>query len=344
MDKKSFYTFIDSIRDVLGFSGISILNLTARNIANIRNELSKVYSANRCLEWPEYMRKTAEQRSDPGKLLPWAKSLVTFAFPFNSIPINQNSFPQTDDLDKSGLVAGYAGRIDYHVFLKQRIHLFSVELQKYVGKSFNSEIFVDTKPVSEKSIAAFTGLGAFGLNSCILCRGAGSGTCLGILALDISVPETEPVEFSAPCSTCGKCFEKCPTGAICGKPNTFGYIKCRSYLSMEKKGVLVKSDRALLGEWIFGCDICTSICPNSKIPPPLKMDLEWLLLEKDSTVNNIIKMSPMSYPGIKLLRRNAICVLGNKISSKGRAIIAKFADSTRDEMLKLMADAVLQES
>ena len=112
---------------------------------------------------------------------------------------------------------------------------------------------------------------------------------------------------------------------------------------MEKKGVLEEEDRKSLGEWIFGCDLCTSPCPESKIPPPLKADLEWLLLEDDSVVGGIINNSPLAYPGLKLLRRNAVCVLGNKPSAKGKSILAKFAASANDEMLKVMTEVVLKE-
>jgi epoxyqueuosine reductase len=227
--------------------------------------------------------------------------------------------------------------------MREKIIKFSAALKKFLGGDFVDEVFVDTKPLAEKCIASFSGLGAIGLNSCLLCKGEGSGTCLGILALDIELPETEPVDFTVRCSTCGKCVDSCPTGAITGKPGDFKYMRCRSYLTMEKKGVLEKEDRERMGEWIFGCDICTSLCPDSKIPPVLKADLEWLLLEDDSVVGKVIKNSALAYPGMKLLRRNAICVLGNKPSTKGKSILAKFAAKANDEMLKLMTDIVLKE-
>ncbi|MFA6292316.1 MAG: hypothetical protein WC637_11065, partial [Victivallales bacterium] len=63
----------------------------------------------------------------------------------------------------------------------------------------------------------------------------------------------------------------------------------------------------------------------------------------DSVVNGIIRNSALAYPGLKLLRRNAVCVLGNKPSARGKSILAKFAASANDEMLKLMTDLVLKE-
>jgi epoxyqueuosine reductase len=344
INKNSFFSFVESECELRGFSGIVVLNLAEKRIAPLRNILSKNFLGEQRPDWPEYMRKTAELRADPLGLFPWAKSLAVFSLPFHSLPRNNYFLPQANSDELSGLVAGYAGRFDYHVCMREKIYIFAAALQKYLGKNFVTEIFVDTKPVAEKPLAAFAGLGALGLNSCLLCKGEGSGTCLGILALDIELPEMEPVDFSAPCSTCGKCVEMCPTGAITGRRGDFKYMNCRSYLTMEKKGVLEKDDRKRLGEWIFGCDICTSLCPGSKIPQPLKADLEWLLLEDDSTVNKIIKNSALAYPGMKLLRRNAVCVLGNKPSARGKSIIAKFAASVKDEMLKTMTDIVLKET
>ena len=329
INKKDFHGFVESERHVLGFSGIAVLNLSADKISPLREILLKSFPVNQNPDWPEYMRKTAGLRTDPLRFFPWAKSLAIFAFPFNSIPLNNCFLPQTEDELLSGLVAGYAGRMDYHVFLRDNLNIFSASLKKILGIDFRSEICVDTKPLAEKPIAAFAGLGAIGLNSCLLCKGEGSGTCLGIIALDIELPGTEPADFAAPCSTCGKCYERCPTGAVTGRPGGFMYKKCRSYLTMEKKGVLEREDRKNIGEWIFGCDICTSLCPESNIPPPLKADLEWLLLENDSVVNGIIRNSALAYPGLKILRRNAVCVLGNKPSSKGKSILAKFEASAK---------------
>ena len=343
INNKSFYGFVDSECEVRGFSGIAVLNLSGDKLFPLRDILAKNFLGNQNPDWPEYMRKTAELRADPLKLFPWAKSLAIFAFPFRRIPVNNYFFPQPDNDELSGLIAGYAGRVDYHVFLKGKIITFSASLKNFLGRDFRHEISVDTKPLAEKCIASFAGLGKIGFNTCLLCAGEGSGTCIGILALDIELPETEPVDFAAPCSTCGKCYERCPTGAITGKPGDFKYKKCRSYLTMEKKGVLEEEDRKSLGEWIFGCDLCTSPCPESKIPPPLKADLEWLLLEDDSVVGGIINNSPLAYPGLKLLRRNAVCVLGNKPSAKGKSILAKFAASANDEMLKVMTEVVLKE-
>ncbi len=310
----------------LGFCAYSILSVEPRSISELKKRLKESYvsSSADLRDWPGYMLRTAGKRADPLVLCPWARSFAIFAFPFKKIPLNKNFLPETADDSVSGLVAGYAGRIDYHIFLREKIIRFAESMKKNLGKDFRDEVFVDTKPVAEKSLAAFSGLGCIGLNSCLLCKGQGSGTCLGILALDIELPATEHADYAAPCSTCVRCVERCPTGAITGKPGEFIYRKCRSYITMEKKGELEKNESAFLGDWIFGCDICTSLCPGSSLPSPIRTNLEWLLLEKDSVVNNIIKGTPLEYPSLKLLRRNALAVLKNKKSSRAGELAEKF--------------------
>ncbi|HCE44344.1 MAG TPA: hypothetical protein DET40_12420 [Lentisphaeria bacterium] len=325
--KNSFEKFLREAKDTLGFCAVSALSMNSDTYPRLLERLKEAYVADGKVthDWPGYMQRTSGKRADPRTVFPWAKSLAVISMPFNGIPINNNFLPEAAEDCIAGLVAGYAGRIDYHTFLQDNIYIFSAALKKYLGKDFRSEIFVDTKPVAEKSLAAFSGLGAIGLNSCLLCKGEGSGTCLGILAMDIDLPETEPVDFDAPCTTCGKCVERCPTGAITGKPGVFIYKKCRSYLTMEKKGVLEKDEAVLLGDWIFGCDICTSLCPGSHPMTPIKADLEWLLLEKDSIVKDVIKSTALEYPGLKLLRRNALAVLENRDSSESHELARKFS-------------------
>jgi len=323
INKNSFYRFIESERKLLGFAGISTLGLSDVRLRPLRERLAMIYAPENSVGFSSYMQRTLDRRADPSSLFPWAKSLAIISMPFNGIPTNNCFLPEARDEELSGLIAGYAGRVDYHVFLRQKIIIFSEAMKKYLGKDFTCEISVDTKPLAEKSLAAFSGLGSIGLNSCLLCEGEGSGTCLGILALDIELPEMDPVDFAAPCSTCGKCAEQCPTRAITGKPGEFIYRRCRSYLTMEKKGVLEKDEAALLGDWIFGCDICTSLCPGSDIPPPFKADLEWLLFEKDSIVEEVLKDTALEYPGIMLLRRNALAVLENREAPKARELAGK---------------------
>ncbi len=71
-----------------------------------------------------------------------------------------------------------------------------------------------------------------------------------------------PVKKS--CGGCSACLRCCPTGALVA-PGVLDNQKCISFWTIEHQGVIPIAMRPLLGDWIFGCDLCQEVCPVNSL-------------------------------------------------------------------------------
>lgn len=193
------------------------------------------------------------KRAVPLLIFPSARSLLLVGLPYAK--------PQTSAGNGEGRVAAYAWGADYHdvipVLLEQVLSAFFAKAQY--------RIYTDTGPILERDFAMQAGLGWIGKNTCLIHPRLGSYFLLGTVFLEAELEPDQPFP-SDHCGTCRRCIEACPTGCIL-PDRTIDANRCISYLTIENKGPIPAELRSQMGQWIFGCDICQTVCPWNSRPP-----------------------------------------------------------------------------
>jgi epoxyqueuosine reductase len=189
------------------------------------------------------------RRDDPRALLPEARTLVTLALAYGSADV---------PVPRSGFIARYARGTDYHMVMKARLNRLAERIAAAAGRPLAWRACADTAPILEREAAQAGGLGFIGKNTLLIAPGAGSWLLLGELLLDL---ECAPAPPEAPrCGECRACLDACPTGAFVDAW-TLDARRCISYLTIELAGPIPRALRPLVGDRVFGCDVCQEVCP-----------------------------------------------------------------------------------
>jgi epoxyqueuosine reductase len=189
-----------------------------------------------------------------------------------------------------------------------------------------SSDLVDSAPVLEKPLAQRAGLGWQGRNTCLISPKVGSFFFIVGIFVDISL-EPVPAFTQDYCGTCRKCMDACPTGCIL-PDRTIDARRCISYLSIEHRGSIPYELRPLMGNMIFGCDVCQNVCPwngkadNSNVLQEFLPVNNWnvspellnLLSLQPFEFNQVYRLSPIRRAKRVGLLRNAAIALGNSLA------------------------------
>ncbi|MEO0813714.1 MAG: 4Fe-4S double cluster binding domain-containing protein, partial [Myxococcota bacterium] len=151
---------------------------------------------------------------------------------------------------------------------------------------------------------------------------------LGELVLDVELPTTQGQRTR--CGSCTRCLDACPTSAFVDE-FSLDARRCISYLTIEYRGVVPLELRPLMGQWVFGCDICQTVCPfnASKKPRPVapelagertELDLGELLSIGSAAHRRLVAGTALRRAPRWQLMRNAAIALGNETQAQGRAI------------------------
>jgi epoxyqueuosine reductase len=187
-----------------------------------------------------------------------------------------------------------------------------------------SRIYVDTGPILERSHAHRGGLGFIGKNTMLIDPRRGSFFFLGVILSTLGLSPTPLPSAQPGCGTCTRCLQTCPTQAF-PEPMVLDARRCISYLTIEHKGFIPVEMRPLIGNWIYGCDICQTVCPWQRFAEPgpwaavfapsgPERAAPWLadvLAMTAETFNTLFRSSPIWRIGRDRLVRNACIAAGN---------------------------------
>ena len=205
----------------------------------------------------QYMENHFDLRTDPRKLVPGAKSVVTLLL---------NYYPQQQQQSNAPKIAKYAFGTDYHYVIREKLNELLAFIKENIGE-VNGRGFVDSAPVLERSWAVRSGLGWVGKNGNLLTKHSGSFFFIATLITDLDLTPDAPFSTDY-CGTCTKCMDACPTEAILS-PAIVNGSKCISYLTIELKDALMPEGlEDKMQGWMFGCDICQDVCPWNRFSKP----------------------------------------------------------------------------
>ncbi|MBA7554756.1 Epoxyqueuosine reductase [subsurface metagenome] len=291
----------------LGFTDCKIAPV--HYLANDAKQLKQWLSAGMHASM-RYMENHFEKRTDPGKLVAGAKSVIVLLL---------NYFPPEKQSNKDKLVVSkYAYGRDYHKVIKAMLNKLQQTIRNEIV-SHEGRVFVDSAPVLERAWAARAGAGWVGKNANLISPEHGSFVFIGELIIDVGLAYDKPIKDF--CGSCTKCIEACPTNAILS-PKIIDSRRCISYWTIEHKGPIPETFRKKFNNGIFGCDICQDVCPwNNKVKPhniddflpsPDLMAMTkkvWQDLSED-TFNRLFKKSAIKRVKYSGLRRNIRFVAG----------------------------------
>ena len=269
----------------------------------------------------EYLKTHAPLKEDPQALSPQVKSAIVVAAPYLPHP-----HPMTTPL-KQARVALYAQGGDYHYWLKAKLAELAEQLrQQHPEHEFLC--FTDSSPILERDLAFRAGLGWIGKNTCLIHPKKGSLFLLGEIYTSLPITK-EPSPLPDFCGKCTRCIEACPTQAIT-QAKELDARKCISYHTIESRELPPENLREKMGDWLFGCDICQTVCPwNQKIfknqlevlpkvnlnedsQQSLIADLRYILTSSGKKIERDFRGTALARAGQFGLKRNALVVIANR--------------------------------
>ncbi|MFY9740106.1 MAG: tRNA epoxyqueuosine(34) reductase QueG [Candidatus Cybelea sp.] len=312
-----------AVRTALALGAGAIRVTSARADEESRRRMQAAFARRDFLCW-SFDDEYARRATDPGELCADARSVLCVALPYAT------AVPRAGPL--RGRVSNYAWSADYHRRLRALLDAVARTIDEAVGERVTT-VACDTRPLAERALAARAGLGWIGKHTNLIAPGLGSFVFLGEVVTTLELPPDESIAKS--CGSCARCIEACPTRALRGD-YTIDANRCISDLT-QRTDAIPAAMRPLIGDWIWGCDICQVVCPPTR-DAGLSGGAQWLPADPEagapglvdllrlngSTFKKRFRLTAMGWRGAAVLRRNAAVALGNALD---RSTVGPLAES-----------------
>ena len=269
-----------------------------------------------------WLERHYEKKIDPKIIWCEVQTIIVLGLNYGpqQNPLSKNNFKQ---IANSSV---YANNKDYHQVIRDKLKLMQIWFKNEL--KIDSKLFVDTSPLLEKYFAKKTNIGWQGKHTNLVSKEFGSWLFLAEIFLPIKLDiDKDSIDN---CGNCRKCLEICPTGALVDEYK-IDARKCISYLTIEYKGPFPQNIRKKIGNRIYGCDDCLSICPWNKFSTPTnnldflssknEKELSFFLNFNEKKFRSYFKESPIIRIGWVSFMRNIVIASGN---SGEKSLISHF--------------------
>ena len=241
-------------------------------------------------------------------------------------------------------ISKYARGQDYHGHLRKKLRKLAAFVAS-LQEGARARAMIDTAPVLERAWAARAGLGFVGKNGMLIAPGLGSYVLIGEVVTTLALTPGTPI--GERCGSCTACLDACPTDAF-EAPYVLDARKCISYLTIELRGPMPMELREGVGNNLFGCDACQSVCPFNKgassrrtMPQPYQplprwkeLSLEAIARLDETDWKEVSQGSPLYRATYAGLVRNAITVLANLGDPKHAGLFEELAREHPDPTVR----------
>lgn len=291
----------------------------------------------------------ARRRLDGQHILLGARSVVCLAARYGRTEAEEKG-----DSEMARLIARYARGRDYHNGLRKKLRKLAAFVRS-LADDVRARPLCDEEPVLERAWASRAGLGFVGKNGLLIVPGVGSFVLLGEVVTTLELEPGAPM--AERCGSCTRCLDACPTHAF-EAPFVLDPRRCIAYLTIEHRGPIEENAREGVGDHLFGCDDCQTVCPfnaararcaTSELDARFRPDPRWetvhledLLSLDEEAFDRLRAGSPVGRATRVGLARNAAIVLGNRKDGRGREALEKARGEHDCELVRQAAEWALR--